>query len=47
MKWTVMASLVLLLAACAVRDPRCDSALRPIGKTAPGPLADVPAALPP
>jgi hypothetical protein len=34
MKWNVITSLVLLLAACAVHGPRCDGVLRPIGKSA-------------
>jgi hypothetical protein len=40
MKWYVITSLVLLLAACAVQGPRCDGVMRPIGKPAPQSLAN-------
>jgi hypothetical protein len=47
MKWTILASLLISLAACAVRDPRCDTALRPIGKANANMLANPAATLSP
>jgi hypothetical protein len=34
MKWTAITGLLLLLAACAVHDRRCDGALRPVNASA-------------
>jgi hypothetical protein len=45
MTGTAVAGLLLLLTACAARQPRCDGALRPINI---GPLAPaIPVASPP
>jgi hypothetical protein len=46
MKWTAIASIVLVLSACAIREWRCDSALRPINTSPPHSVSNLPAVAP-